>query len=364
MNLGCHLPAAKDHFETDDSPKGNPQRRAAAGRLLLCNVSRLGDTILCNAILDSAYRSYARIDYLCGSHNAELVRSDPQLGRVTVIRNLTTGLPKLFMTMLRCRYDTYIDLKDHASTTSLVIARFVRSRIKIGYNCRGHRPFQRDTGPLRFPPAHKVEIMRRIGALAGLVDGEYKPRLLLPADSIAWFRRNHSLNRPFVFLNVSASHPNRIWPAENWARYIRGCGLGGWPIVVNGLPRHRKMVQRLCREFPQAVPCQARHFMDVAAAIAEADLVLTVDTAVVHACSALNRPLVGLFCASAHDIVYAPLSTWQLVIRSPAGFVTDIDAEQAIAETRRHGLPMPFQSDSFLPKLFHVRDDLQSAAVR
>ena len=80
--------------------------------------------------------------------------------------------------------------------------------------------------------------------------------------------------------------------------------------------------------------------MDVAAAIADARLVLTVDTGVVHACSALDKPIVALYCTGESATLNGPLSTRRLLIQAPAGgMVPDIDPEQAIAETRRYGLP-------------------------
>jgi len=74
--------------------------------------------------------------------------------------------------------------------------------------------------------------------------------------------------------------------------------------------------------------------------VADARLVLTVDTGVVHACSALDKPVVAFFQAIRGVIGNAPLSTYHLMIRPQTGrFVPDIDPDQAIAETLRHGLP-------------------------
>jgi len=76
--------------------------------------------------------------------------------------------------------------------------------------------------------------------------------------------------------------------------------------------------------------------MDVAAALADARLVLTVDTGVVHACSALNKPIVAFYCAGELRIKYEPLSDRRLLIQAPpGGRVPDIDPQQAIAETLR-----------------------------
>ncbi len=280
------------------------------------------------------------VDYICGRHNAELVQGDSRLNRVTVMRNSLSGFAAVLKAAVRCQYEGFIGLKDCYSSTNLILARLFRSRVKTGWNAEHFRPFDRDVRSIDAPGIHKVEMMQRIGQLAGLAPGEYKPCLIPPPDSISWFRRNYASDKPFVFINLSASHPSRVWPVEKWAQYVEGCGLGQNTILVNGLPRDQPMVEQLCQKLPGAVTFQPRRFLDVAAAIADSRLVLTVDTGVVHACSALDKPIVAFYRAGTLGLKYAPLSTRRLVIQAPPGCVVpDIDPVLAISETRRHGLP-------------------------
>jgi ADP-heptose:LPS heptosyltransferase len=309
------------------------------GRLMLCNIGRIGDTIMRNAILDAAFRSYATVDYLCGLANADIVRADSRMNQVMVFSNSLAGLVGLLKAILGRRYDGLIDLKDHASSTSIVMARLFRSRVKTGYNRNRFGPFHRDVRNVINTNDHMVETMRRIGQLAGLQAADYNPSLVVPRDSIQWFRQNYRWNRPFIFLNLSATHFARFWPVKNWAQYVRGCGLADQPILINGLPTDRENVSQLCGELPGAVPFQARNFLDVAAAVADARMVLTVDTGVVHACSVLDKPIVAFYCKDSSGIRHGPLSTRRLVIQPQHGrFLSGLDPEYAIAETLRHGL--------------------------
>jgi heptosyltransferase I len=320
---------------------------ASGSRLMIFNIGRLGDTILRNSILDPALRTFATVDYVCGRHNAELLRNEPRLNRVIVLRNSPSGFAQLLQAALGHRYDALIDLKGHHSSTSLIMATLIRSRVKTGCNRGLFRPFHRDVRKVTAPALHALELTQRIGQLAGLAPGAYKASLFLPPDSIEWFRQNYAaLERPFIFLNISA-HYARVWPLEKWARYVRGCGLAEKPVLINGLPQDGEKVRRLCRELPGAVAFQPRGFMDVVAAINAAGLVLTVDTGVVHVCSALDKPIVALYCGLDRLRRFAagfePRSTWQLVIRPPAGgIVAEINPDEAIAKTRERGLPPPF----------------------
>jgi ADP-heptose:LPS heptosyltransferase len=316
---------------------------ASGGRLMILNIGRIGDTILRNSILDSALRTFATVDYICGRHNVELLRHDPRLNQVTVFHKTPAGFVNLLKAAFR-RYDALIDLKGHPSSTSLIMAMLFRSRVKTGCNRGSFKPFRRDVSKVVVPGLHVLEIMRRTGRLAGLAQGEYKPSLFLPKNSIEWFRKNQAaLDCPFIFLNISASNTNRVWPVANWARYVRGCGLADKAILINGSPKDREQVHLLCRELPGTVAFHPRCFMDVAAAVKAAHLVLTVETGVVHVCSALDKPIVTFYNQSDSLTAYEPLSTWRLVIRPRSGhLVPDIKPDEAVAETLNHGLPPPF----------------------
>lgn len=308
------------------------------GRLMLCNVGRVGDTILRNSILDAAFRTYATVDYICGRSNEELIRNDSRLGEIVVVHNSLSALCQSLKAALRNRYDGFIDLKNHCSWNSLLIARLFRSRVKTGWNSKYFRPFHRDVRDVYVPNQHQTETMRLIGQLAGLETSEYKPSLVLAADSINWFKQNHPSKRPFIFLNISATASNRTWPVERWEQYVRGCGLSEECILINGMRKDWNLVDKLCAKLPGAVAFQPRQFMDVAAAVGEARLVLTVDTGVVHTCSALNTPVVALYCNGSESEEFRPLSTRQLQIKARTT-VAEMDAQEAISQTLSKGLP-------------------------
>lgn len=313
--------------------------------MLILNIGRIGDTILRNSILDPVFRTFATVDYICGPNNAELLRHDSRLNRVTLLQNTPGGVAGLFWEAFRRRYDALIDLKHHDSSTSLILARLFRSRVKTGPNRDRFRPFDRDTRTVIAPSLHLTEIMQLIGRKAGLAAGDYKPVIVLSQESQRWFQQNHVIHdRPFIFLNISASSPDRLWPVENWAQYVQGCGLAGQPILINGLPKDREKVHWLCRQFPNATAFQPRGFMDVAAAIDAAQLILTVDTGVVHVCSALDKPVVALYRQAGPFKIYEPISTWRLAIFPHTyGPVSDILPADAIEHTLAQVLPTPFE---------------------
>ena len=75
----------------------------------------------------------------------------------------------------------------------------------------------------------------------------------------------------------------------------------------------------------------ARTFLEVAAAVAAARLVLTVNTGVIHACSAFDKPVVVLANGPDEIREFRPLSAWQLIIEAMNPLrVPDITLREAV----------------------------------
>lgn len=327
-----------------DSRRASPP--IPSGRLLIINIGRLGDTILRNAVLDSAFRTFAEVDYVCGRHNFELLRHDSRLNRVTVFHKSPAGWLALAKVIVGRRYDAVIDLKCHPSSTSLILGTLLRARVKTGANRGWLRPFHRDSLSVVAPSRPVTDMMERLVRVAGWVEGECKPTVFVSADSRDWFQKNYAmLARPFAFVNISATTDKRTWPIDRWAKYLRACGLDKHPLLINGAPEDRARVLQLSRDLPGSIPFQPRSFMDVVAAVDAAHLVFSVDTGVVHVCSALDKPIVALFGTSNISMLYLPSSSWKLVIHPRNGrWVRDIQPEDAIDATRQHGLLEPFKA--------------------
>lgn len=316
-----------DHASDSNTPK-------SAGRVVLCNIGRAGDTILRNSILDSVYRTYAEVTYICGRGNVDLIRSDPRHRTVLLFRNSPAGFLRVLRRAWFSRHDAYIDLKDHDSSVSLMLARLFRADAKTGVNRPNNRPFDRDTRAANRPGDHKVEIMRRIACIARLRLGQFRPSVVCPPDSTSWFQKVFPAPVPFHLLNVSATHPNRMWQAEKWIEYLCSIDRPAVPLLVNAVPADRGVVERICATVPLARRIEPRQFMDVVAAVARAKLVITVNTGVLHICSALDVPVVVLANGPAEIREFAPLSSRQLIIQADSPRVlADLSASEAISST-------------------------------
>ena len=292
-----------------------------------------------NSLIDSALKTYRQVDYLCGNYNREIVESDPRLTRTIHYSNSLGGVVRLIKATLLSPYDSHIDLKDHDSSISLFIGALSRAPLKVGCNRRRFRPFDRDTSGTNQRFKHKVDIMKDIAQLAGLDVTDFRLSVPCSEASVQWFKSSGHPGGPFYFLNLSATAPARMWPVEHWIRFLNECHRQDWPVLVNGIPAHRHLVERIVGGVKRGVVFKPRNLMDVIAAMKASSAVITVDTGLAHVASALDKSLLALFGSNGEVEEFGPRALRQLVIKAESNqSLSMIDPDRAIRLTNENGI--------------------------
>lgn len=288
-----------------------PQRQM---RLLVCNIGRIGDTIIRNSLLKPASKIYDQIDYLCGRGNREIVAADTRLHRVHLHANSLSGLMGTAKLLLLGKHDCLLDLKDHDSSTSLLLASLSRAKIKIGCNRPRRKPFNRDSTSVYALGKRKLEVIQDLAKIAG-IDGEnLKLTVHCTADSEAWFASHHASAGKFYFVNVSATDPTRMWTAAAWGQLLKRFDENGKPIFVSGIPEHGDQVDAIVGQLRNGVAFKPRCLMDVVAAVGQTEMMLSVDTGLIQVAAAFGKPLLGLYSSSIVRSEFAPTGRDQLTV--------------------------------------------------
>lgn len=126
---------------------------------------------------------------------------------------------------------------------------------------------------------------------------------LLQESGIACFPEALDLDRPpvpprvegAVLVHCGAALPSRRWPVQRWAEVARS--LPG-PVLLTGGPDERSRAERVARlaGLPsEAVVAGRTTLLELAALIAAARLLVSVDTGVAHLATAYGTPSVVLF---------------------------------------------------------------------
>jgi heptosyltransferase I len=101
---------------------------------------------------------------------------------------------------------------------------------------------------------------------------------------------------PFAVLIPCASRPEKLWPQANWVAIGQHLRARGWHLAIMwGSPEERRLAQAIADQTEGAVP----PFLTVAQAadtLAQAELVIGLDTGMSHLAAAHGRPTVGIYC--------------------------------------------------------------------
>lgn len=140
---------------------------------------------------------------------------------------------------------------------------------------------------------HAVDRCRQLAAqVLGYPLPTSRPDFGLKADTKAWAPGTG----PFAVLIPCASRPEKLWPEDNWVRVGEQLKANGWDVAIMwGSPDEHKLAQRIANQIHGAVP----PFLTVQQAadtLAQAQLVVGLDTGMSHLAAAHGRPTVGIYC--------------------------------------------------------------------
>ena len=110
------------------------------------------------------------------------------------------------------------------------------------------------------------------------------------------------LKRPYAVLLHSSSDESKLWPESYWIEL--GASLQQYGLVCIlpwGSNDERERSERLAHGIQQAAVPPQLDLNDAASLLAEADVVIGVDTGLTHLAAALEVPVIGIYCASSPE---------------------------------------------------------------
>lgn len=116
-----------------------------------------------------------------------------------------------------------------------------------------------------------------------------------------------------IFLNCFAKNKKRLWDINNIIELIKKIkqhdACSGYAFIINALPDKIKLIEDIIKAHSLEnvhVFTASKSFFELPAVISLCDLVISVDTSVIHLAFALNVPLVGL--VRLQNVIWAPKS--------------------------------------------------------
>jgi heptosyltransferase-1 len=277
-------------------------------RILIVKTSSLGDIVHALPVVDDIHRERpaATIDWIAEEALVELPRMHPGVHRSIPValrrwrRSLWAGdtrtdIARFDALLRRERYDRVIDLQGLAKS-ALIVAR--TRGIRCGYDWRSARePIASLAYHRRFgidPAGHAIARNRALAAaaLGYHVAGPPTLRLSVGTDSA------RPLGRYVVALHATSAEA-KLWPEASWRTLLTHCAGAGLTVVLPwGSAGERLRSERLALGVPAATVPPRLSLPALASVLAGAEVVVGVDTGLVHLAAALGVAVVALYRAS------------------------------------------------------------------
>jgi ADP-heptose:LPS heptosyltransferase len=308
-NTSIHLPIASNSFK----------------RVLIIRNDRLGDMIATTPELRLLKRAFPTVfvGVLASPSNAALIRSNPYVDRVHVLRRGRLASLRDLVRIRRERYDLVLDFIFNRMTESGLLANVAAPRsTKIGAGDERYRPLFNALVPLQRYKYHMARVlMDYVQSVFGIVpsDSDLDMEIHLDDRSKAVagaFLALHGLaprgsqGRRFIVVNGSAPERIRQMSDTQLGAILRHLSSDSTrPVVAISAPSDRDRIARIVADIASdsclLFPAQGNaSLLEVAALIGSAECVITPDTSIVHIASATRTPVLACYATT------APVQEW------------------------------------------------------
>ena len=289
-----------------------PERRGRrVTAILVVRPSSLGDIVHALALVADVHehRPGTAIDWVAEEGFAPVVALDPGVRRVVPFalrrwrshllsaaawREMSTFRHELS----RERYTAVLDLQEQVKGALIaLIARGVRHGPDRASIREPIATLAHDVHHAIDPDQHLIDRCRQLAAAALGYRVEGPPRFGLVAPPLD--KSGAMPDRPYMIFLHATSRTDKLWPEPNWRALTAAFARAGFAVLLPwGTPGERSRSERLAAGEAAARVPPRQSLGALAGLIARAELVVGVDTGLVHLAAALGTPTVSLFVAT------------------------------------------------------------------
>lgn len=284
-------------------------------RILIVKVTSLGDIVETQPVVSDLRRVYpdAQIDWAADAAFADIIRWNSRVDRVLSAplrkfkkaRNWDDlkGIAASIGELRAVKYDAILDI--HGAYKSAIIAFIARGRKRYGYK-------NKDLGELgaafayntRFGPRPLTDAWTGMRvSVADALGYRFEPtpdfNLQLPALPVPL---DIPTGAPIAMLFHATSADEKKWPIDRWAETGQWLAARGYKIVLPwGTERERAEGEQIAARVSGAMVLPKLSVTECAHWIRASELVVGMDTGLVHLAHALGRRTVMIFTATSRE---------------------------------------------------------------
>jgi len=289
-------------------------------RIALLNTAAIGDTVLMSAVIADLRDRYseARLIFLAGPSNHEVAHLIPELDQVVLLDIFN---PMNAIRQTRRQEPTILLDFGPWPRLNAIIAAFSGARFIAGFKTRGqYRHFAYDVAVEHSSSQHELENFRRLVRAA-----DAEPRHM-PSLRCAYLSPVQGLRGPrgYIILHMwagGAGSSHKEWPQHRWRALAEALIHDGYGVALTGNREQFGLNEELIARANPSVQASIANiagcdFSQLANELHHADLVVSVNTGIMHMADALSAPLVALH-GPTNARRWGPLSATSISLESP-----------------------------------------------
>jgi predicted lipopolysaccharide heptosyltransferase III len=320
--------------------------------ILLIQLKRLGDLILTTPAISAVRQKFpeAAISLTVFRGCAGLLPAIPGIDRTYVIHRNPADIAT-FVSIARIKFDACVDFTRNNRSATLTWLSRADKRIgshRIKRRSRFRHWAYNEFVPGRMRDQHMVDYNLSLLQPLGITDVSPPVRLILPTEvchDAVELRAKLKIEQPFVVFHPGSARSEKFWDSDRWAEVIT-TAMDRWhftPVLTGGVsPLEKSHLADIESRLPRPTGASGPAVVDLsgklklltlAALIAQARLLVTVDSAPMHIATATGTPQVVLF---------GPTNPFHWQPRQPTALILQGDSPVPVRQfaPRQERLPM------------------------
>ncbi len=295
--------------------------------ILVVNAQGVGDMVIFTPVIEAIGRKYptTKITVLTSQYGSEVLKNNPLITKIIVTENIhKMSLAKYFSLFQKLRKQSY-DCIIETSFTCLSFKQMflpltIGAKLRMGYNRAGFCHLF-PTHEIPWRKEHMIVMYGRIAELLG-APVLLKPKLYISSEDKIWANKfSKKLKKPIIVVHPSCQGEEKRWPIENlveiiiWLakRYEGSILITGVTKEKDGIEMLKEKIERQERNISLQIILDLP-LLRLAALLEQVDLLLSVDTGIVHIATAAETPTLCLYGPTG-QILWKPYNKNQIVLQ-------------------------------------------------
>lgn len=289
-------------------------------KILVIQTAFIGDVVLATSLIETLHQQLpeAKIDILVRKGNESLFQAHPFLNQVLVWDKKNNKYQNWVGLLIKIRsnqYDVVVNAQRFAATGAWTA--LSGAKIKIGFDKNPFSFLFTNVVVHQFSEKGQHEIDRNHLLLSSLFLTKVAMPKLYPtaSDEMAVI---HYQQTPYLCIAPASVWFTKQFPVEKWVNFINALPFKG-PIYLIGGPGDKLLCDQILQKINRkSVVNLAGRLSFLASAALQKKAVLNYvnDSAPLHFASAVNAPVVAVYCSTLPNFGFGPLSDHSFIVQT------------------------------------------------